>query len=200
MAAAVARVLILGGPGSGKTTLARTVAADLRLPHTELDRIAYDPPADRDEAPFWQWTRSPDASRWERASALAATGRWVTDGLYAGWTTPLRDAADVIIWLDLPATTSLWRVLKRAVRHRWQGGSDWDLRSVRRVARGARDFRRRPAATTDQLRDRDGANGTRTLEAFLDGAGDRVIRCRSAREVRRVTDEFGPPAESPPGQ
>ena len=180
------RVLVLGGPGSGKTTLARGLAAALRVPHAELDRVAYDPPADREDAPFRQWTRVPHEVRAERASALAATDRWVADGLYAGWTAALRDAAEVIIWLDPPAAVTTWRVLKRAAEHRWRGGGDWDLRSVIRVARGARGFRARPPATAEQLQERDGANGTRTFEAFLRPAGARVIRCRTARQVRRA--------------
>jgi adenylate kinase family enzyme len=188
--ATVQRVLVVGGPGSGKTTLARTLAAALRLPHHDLDRVAYDPTADEPDAPFWQWLRVSDDQRRERVAALAVTDGWVADGLYAGWTTPLRDAADVILWLDLPAHIAAWRVLRRAAGHWFRGGRDWDLRSVRRVARSAQSYRTRPEATADQLRERDGANSSRMLEVFLLPVTDKVIRCSSPAEVRRAVGQI----------
>jgi adenylate kinase family enzyme len=184
------RVLVVGGPGSGKTTFARLVASALGLPHHDLDRMAYDPPDSQGDAPFRQWTRVADNDRRERAAALAATDGWVADGLYAGWTAALRNAADVIVWLDLPARITTGRVLRRAVEHRARGGRDWDVRSVIRVARGAHNFRTRPPATDEQLRERDGANGGRTLAAFLGPVADKVIHCRTTAEVRRTMERL----------
>ncbi|WP_127497410.1 hypothetical protein [Actinoplanes solisilvae] len=167
------RVLVVGGPGSGKTTYARKLAADLGVLHQELDRIAYEPPPDAPDAPFWQWERVADHRRRERAEWLAETDGWVADGLYAGWTTPLRDAADRIVWLDVPAAVTVWRVLRRAVADR---SGDWDVRSALRMARAARSFRVRPLGTPEALREHDGANGRRTLEEFLRPAAAKVTR------------------------
>jgi adenylate kinase family enzyme len=184
------RALIVGGPGTGKTTFASLVASALHLPHRELDRMAYDPPPSHRDAPFWRWTRVADDERRERAAALAATPAWVAEGLYAGWTAALRDAADVVVWLDLPARVTTWRALRRAVEHRWRGGHDWDIRSALRVARGARSYRTRPSATAEQLRERDGANGALTLEVFLRPAADKVIHCRTTAQARRTIERL----------
>lgn len=43
---AVQRALVVGGAGSGKTTLARALATALEMPHHDLDRVAYAPPTD----------------------------------------------------------------------------------------------------------------------------------------------------------
>jgi adenylate kinase family enzyme len=170
------RVLVVGGPGSGKTTYAQRLAMQLEVPHQDLDRVAYEPPPENPEAPFWQWERVADELRRERAEVLAATEGWVADGLYAGWTEALRDAADRIVWLDPPARVTVWRVLRRAVADR---GGDWDVRSALRVARGARDYRTRPLAGPEELRARDGANSSRTLAEFLRPVAGKVTRAVS---------------------
>src|SRR6185312_8335042 len=113
----------------------------------------------------------------------------VADGLYAGWTAPLRDAADTVIWLDLPARVAVRRVLRRAALDRLRGGRDWDLASIRRVARGARAYRTRPLATPADLEARDSANGTRTLSLFLVPAKPHVIHCRTPSQVRRILQQ-----------
>ena len=176
------RVRVVGGPGSGKTTYARALAADLGVPHHDLDRIAWAPPPGEPGAPFRRWLRVPDGRRRERAAAIAAGDGWVADGLYAGWTEPLRDAADRIVWLDPPARVAVVRVLRRALADR---GRDWDLRSVWRVARSARSFRTRPAGTAADLLARDGANSSRTLEVFLHPVRDKVERTGAGLSRRR---------------
>jgi adenylate kinase family enzyme len=205
------RVLVVGGPGSGKTTWARALATALRVPHHDLDRMAHDPPSASPAepigsaeparvlgeappgapAPFWSWERVPDDERRHRAAALAVTDGWVADGLYAGWTAPLRDAADLIVWLDTPARITTVRVVRRALADRRRGGHDWDVSSLWRVLRGARAYRTRPPATAAQLLARDGANGRRTLAAFLAPVAGKVIRGRTAPPVDVVRRRLG---------
>jgi ATPase family protein associated with various cellular activities (AAA) len=98
------RILILGRTGSGKTTLAREVAAALDVPHVELDSLYFGP--DFSTAPL-------DLLR-ERTTAAIAGERWVTDGNKRAVRDLVWPRADTIIWLDYPFYVSFWRLAKRA--------------------------------------------------------------------------------------
>lgn len=98
------RILILGRTGSGKTTLARELAADLGVPHVELDSLYFNP--DLSTAPL--------SLLRERTSAAIAGDRWVTDGNKRAVRDLVWPRADTIIWLDYPFYVSLWRLAKRA--------------------------------------------------------------------------------------
>jgi hypothetical protein len=100
------RILILGRTGSGKTTLARDLAAAIGVPHVELDSLYFGP--DFSTAPL-------DLLR-ERTSAAIAGDRWVTDGNKRAVRDLVWPRADTIIWLDYPFYVSLWRLAKRARR------------------------------------------------------------------------------------
>jgi adenylate kinase family enzyme len=67
------RILIYGNSGSGKTTMARAVAAEHGLEHLDLDLIAWDSPGER---------RSPEASVAMLREFFAAHDEWVIEGCY----------------------------------------------------------------------------------------------------------------------
>jgi predicted kinase len=100
------RILILGRTGSGKTTLARELAAALGIPHVELDSLYFGP----------DFSRAPLSLLRERTSAAIAGDRWVTDGNKRAVRDLVWPRADTIIWLDYPVYVTLWRLAKRARR------------------------------------------------------------------------------------
>ena len=98
------RILILGRTGSGKTTLARQLAAALGVPHVELDSLYFGP----------DFSTAPLSVLRERTSAAIAVDRWVTDGNKRAVRDLVWPRADTIIWLDYPMYVTLWRLAKRA--------------------------------------------------------------------------------------
>lgn len=99
------RILILGRTGSGKTTLARELAAALDVPHVELDALYFGP----------EFSTAPLSVLRERTSTAIAGDSWVTDGNKSAVRDLVWPRADTIIWLDYPLVVSLWRLGKRAL-------------------------------------------------------------------------------------
>jgi adenylate kinase family enzyme len=105
---AVERIAIVGCGGSGKSLLARQLAATLNLPLTHLDAIYYDQ----------DWNPLPQEEFAARQQKLVAEPQWIIEGNYAS-TLPIRLAtADTVIFLDLPAITCVWGIMQRRWRHR----------------------------------------------------------------------------------
>ncbi|MFM5895862.1 MAG: AAA family ATPase [Novosphingobium sp.] len=102
------RVLVIGSPGAGKSTLAHKLADRTGLPLFHLDQMHW--------LPGWI-ERDRDEGRAELAGVLAGE-RWIIDGNY-GSSLPMRlERADTVIWLDYPTALCLGRVVKRWRKHR----------------------------------------------------------------------------------
>jgi energy-coupling factor transporter ATP-binding protein EcfA2 len=99
------RIVIIGRTGSGKTTLARELAAALGVPHVELDALYFGP----------NFSTVPLSVLRERTIAAIANDRWVTDGNKRAVRDLVWPRADTIVWLDYSLAVSLWRLGKRAL-------------------------------------------------------------------------------------
>jgi len=109
--------IIASASGSGKTTLARELARRLDVPCVELDALVHGP----------NWAETPnDVLRAQVEPILAGDG-WVLDGTYRGKLGNLvLEAADLVVWLDLPIRVWLPRLLRRTVRRVRSGEELWN--------------------------------------------------------------------------
>ena len=99
------KILIVGRPGSGKTTLAVKLANKLNLPLVHLDKI------------FWKpgWVESSREEFDARLLAELEKPAWIIDGNYAR-TLPVRlEKCDTVIYLDFSRLACIWGVLKRVI-------------------------------------------------------------------------------------
>ncbi len=101
------RILVIGSPGAGKSTLAGRIARDLGLPLIHLDREYFGP----------GWSTPPKAEWREKVRTLAARPAWVMDGNYASTFDIRVPRTTIIVWLDLPRWRCLTRVLWRVARN-----------------------------------------------------------------------------------
>ncbi len=91
------KILIIGCPGAGKSTLARWLSAKTGLPLYHLDMIWHRP--DRTTVTREEFD--------EKLAEILAGERWIIDGNYSR-TLPRRlAAADAVLFLDLPVEACL---------------------------------------------------------------------------------------------
>jgi adenylate kinase family enzyme len=103
--ATLQRIAIVGSTGSGKTTLAKTLAQRLAIPHIELD------------SHFWEanWKPAPFEVFRARVEPSTAAPAWVTDGNYRQVRDLVWARATDLIWLDYPLPLIFWRLSHRTI-------------------------------------------------------------------------------------
>lgn len=108
------RVMIVGGPVTGKSTLARALGGRTGLPVHHMDRIQW----------MAGWVSRTRDERRDMALAVEAQARWIFEGGFSTTYDNRAARAETIIWLDLPLTLQLWRVTKRLFQYWGQARPD----------------------------------------------------------------------------
>jgi len=168
--------IISSASGNGKTTLGRELAARLEVPFVELDALVHGP----------DWVETPDDELRAQVEPIVESDAWVIDGAYRGKLGDLvLDAADVVVWLDLPLRVWLPRLIRRTaqrIRRReelWNGNREtlvnviWGRESL--LVFAVRSHFRRRREYPEAL------------------ASWRVVRLRSPAEVERFLADVSKP-------
>jgi hypothetical protein len=104
-AVSVKRIAVVGPVASGKTTVAARLGESLGLPVVELDDH------------YWRKSPLPTDEQWVTwHSELIRGDRWIISGDYRSVASARFQAADTVVWLDLPRPTCLFRVTIRKLK------------------------------------------------------------------------------------
>lgn len=184
----VQRIHVVGGPGSGKTTLALQLGERLGLPVHHLD--------DLHRAGGGNGPRRPAHERDRLVERIAQGPVWVTEGVHLGWTDPFIEGADLVVWLD---TVSWGSATRRVLRRFVRGGREGLC--TQPAPRDGVPPRRRPVRYARHLRALGGAvrenrlyyralEGTEELPETRAATGERLSRragpvahCRTEADV-----------------
>lgn len=115
------RVLILGSPGSGKSTFSRKLGEKTGLKVIHLDYYFHDSRYD-----YYK-----DKKAWsKRAEELASPKKWIIDGNYSSTLQNRFKLADTIIFLECSRIRAVYRVIKRrltyANKQRFDMPENWE--------------------------------------------------------------------------
>ena len=164
------RVIVVGCPGSGKTTLALALGRKLRLPVVHLDVLYFQP----------GWKKSDTPSFRTRVADAIAQAGWIADGSFSGIAFDLTLAqAELLVMIERPRWLCLWRALWRSAFARGGQRPDlpvgcpeqFDMNLLRQVWRYAIDLA--PRIEVERLRHRPDLP---------------VVRLRSDREIAAFLD------------
>jgi hypothetical protein len=176
----VSRIHIVGGPGSGKTTLATRLGQLLAAPVHDLDTIAYEGGVGR---------KRDLALRRADVQRIATAPCWVTEGIYLWWCGPLAERAHQIVWLDIPWRVAVYRILRRHILLTLAGTNRHPgMQKLARFAWHTRHYyladpQMEPVITDDND---DGAITCAATQAWLKRYGVKVMRCRTKRDLDAV--------------
>src|SRR5579859_5120703 len=108
------KIVIIGSPGAGKTTFARKLSPILNIKVYHLDRL------------FWEscWKAKARDQRIDILQDIVREKQWIIEGTYLKSSEPRLEAADTIIFLDMPPLLCLQCIVKRHLKYHGRSRCD----------------------------------------------------------------------------
>lgn len=168
------RVAVFGKPGGGKSTLSRNLSVKTGIKYIALDLIEYKQNGERITSEEYSC----------KHADLIDAENWIVDGLGTLESFWLRiDAADTLVYIDLPYYIHYWWVAKRLLKSFFVKPEGWPEGSsvLKGTLASCRYLRLSPRFWTPEL--------FKKIQAS--GKGKDIIRITSAKEIDRFIKKCG---------
>ena len=106
---------MIGTSGSGKSRFARQLAAALKIPYLEIDRLYWKP----------NWQEPNDEEFFSILEHALSGDAWVLDGNYTRTTHIKWPRTNLVVWIDYSFPLTLYRVIKRSILRAWKKQELW---------------------------------------------------------------------------
>lgn len=111
------KIVIVGSPGAGKSTLAQALARILDIQVFHLDRHFWYPKRKHVWQFSWKEYSRDDRKKIEQ-QLIQENEQWIIEGTYLSSSDSRLEAADTIIFLDMPRFLCLLQAMKRYIKYR----------------------------------------------------------------------------------
>lgn len=141
------KIFIIGGPGSGKTTLAKKLSEQYGIPRFDLDDLFWD-----NTAAHYGTKRDP-AERGAMLDRILSESDWIIEGVYYAWCERCFAEADSIRFLNVPRRVYRRRIIRRFVRRKLglEEGKKETFRSLRDLLNWADRYQQRNAVEIQKI-------------------------------------------------
>jgi len=167
------KVVVFGKPGGGKSTLSRKLSAVTGIKQYALDLIEYRKNGDRVSAEEYS----------KKHADLMNNDNWIIEGLGTLESFWLRiDAADTLVYVDLPYSVHYWWVTKRLLKSFFVKPEGWPEGSsvLKGTLAGWKYLRLSPRFWTPEL-----------FEKIKSRGKDKdIYRIRSVKEINNFAIQF----------
>ena len=132
------KIHIIGGPGRGKTYLAKRLSLELGIVHYDLDDLQWDNTQNN------YGTKRDPSERDALLSEILQKENWIIEGVYYAWCSQCFAEADKIYLLEVPRSTYRFRIIRRFIRRKlgMEKGKKETLKSLRALLKWADKYQK----------------------------------------------------------
>ena len=132
------KIHIIGGPGSGTSTLAEVLSQRYGIPHYDLDELQWDAAAES------YGKKREAAERDDLLHQILKQDDWIMEGVYYVWCAQCFADADAIFLLKVPRAVYRRRITRRFIRRKlgMEKGKKETLKDLRALLRWADKYQK----------------------------------------------------------